>query len=71
MALSKNFDLDVDAPNKVPLTLRRAADSFYESAADLTAAWRDKGAGRPWDIIAKELEAAADRIDKKLKAIGF
>jgi hypothetical protein len=65
------LDLDVDAPDKVAPVLASAAQQFYDSASELQSAWQEKAAGRPWEIIAKELEAAASRIKKKLATIGF
>ncbi len=60
------LDLDVDTPEKALEVLGRAVDAFYESAVDLEASWQDKSAGRPWRIIAKEIEAAIARIERKL-----
>lgn len=62
--MSRSLDLDVDSPEKVARILRDAAESYYESASELESAWQDSGAGRPWEKIAKILEAAADRVDK-------
>ena len=60
------MDLDVDSPEEVADVLDEAAQAYREGAAELEAAWQDKGAGRPWDIIARELEGCAERIRKKL-----
>jgi len=65
------LSLDVDAPDKVAPVLMTAADRFYEDAGELEGVWQEKSAGRPWEIIAKELEAAADRITVKLKRLGW
>ncbi len=62
----RDLDLDVDAPDNVSQVLRDAAEAYYESASELESAWQDKGAGRPWTVIAKILERAADQIDKKI-----
>ena len=62
----KDFDLDVDSPDEVANVLRDAADAYHESASELDASWQDKSAGRPWTIIARILEKAADQIDKAL-----
>ena len=62
----KSLDLDVDAPDEVPKVLRAAAESYYESASELEAAWQDPGAGRPWTVIAKILERCADQIEEKI-----
>jgi len=61
-----NLDLNVDAPDKVPHVLREAAQAYYESEGELATAWQDKGAGKPWGIIAKILEKAADQIERKI-----
>jgi len=61
------FDLDVNAPDKVAIVLRAAAQAYAESAAEIEVTWQSKGAGRPWIKIAAVLEKAADRIDKILK----
>jgi len=66
MPRTKSLDLDVDAPDKVSQVLRDAAEAFYESAGELEGAWQDPGAGKPWEKIAKILEAAADKIDKQI-----
>jgi hypothetical protein len=60
------YNLDVDSPEKVLVVLRDAAQSFYESAGELESAWQDKNAGKPWILIAKELERASDNIERKL-----
>jgi hypothetical protein len=64
--MDDDMNLDVDAPDEVSDVLRTAADKYYESAGELESSWQDKGAGRPWEIIAKILEHAADQIDKKV-----
>ena len=62
----KSMDLDVDAPDKVSDRLLNAAEAFYESASELEADWQDRGAGKPWTMIAKILESAAMKIKAKL-----
>jgi hypothetical protein len=57
-------DLDVDVPEKVPAVLRAVAQRYYESAADLQAAWQDKHAGRVWREFAQILERAAASCDR-------
>lgn len=57
-----DLSLDVDAPNKVAPVLERAADAYRESASELSSAWNDKGAGRPWDRIASVMDRAANSI---------
>lgn len=61
-----NLDLDVDSPEKVIPVLRRAIEAFYDSAVELESAWQDRSAGKPWIVIAKELEKAANNIEKKI-----
>lgn len=62
----RDLDLNVDSPEEVPRILRRAAEAFEESNAELCASWQDAEAGRPWSQIARILERAADQIDKVL-----
>lgn len=57
---------DPAAPDGVARILRNAADLMREQASELDSAWQDKGAGKPWDMIAKELEACATKIERKL-----
>jgi hypothetical protein len=64
--MARSLDLDVDSPDKVSRILRNAAERFYEDAGELEASWQDPGAGRPWTLIAKILDRAADSIDKKI-----
>ena len=60
------LDLDVDAPDKVAPVLYKAAEQFYYSAGELEAAWQSKSAGRPWIVIARILENAANQIEKRI-----
>ena len=64
--MDKRFSLDVESPEQVSAVLRAATQAYYESQGELQSAWQDKNAGREWSIIARELERAADRIDKKI-----
>lgn len=57
---------DPTAPDGVPDVLRAAANKMREQSAELNSAWQEGGAGRPWDMIADELERAATRITKRL-----
>lgn len=59
-----DIDLDVDTPEKVVSVLRGAAQTYYESAEDLSSSWQDPQAGKIWEKIAKILDKAADQIDK-------
>lgn len=68
--LSK-FSLDVDSPNEVPDVLRDVAEEYYQTASELESAWQDRNASRPWIIIARTLEQAADKIETQLKRYGY
>ena len=59
-------DLNVDHPDKVATILRNAAQAAYEAAGELSAAWQDKTAGAPWNVVAKELERCATRIEDRI-----
>jgi hypothetical protein len=63
---SADLDLDVDAPEKVPTVLRCVAERYYESHAELAAAWQDKHAGQVWTALARILERAALECDKAI-----
>lgn len=67
----KKLDLDVHSPGFVSPVLREAARVFYESAGELESTWQDRSAGRPWAEIAAILDHAADKIDARLKRIGW
>jgi hypothetical protein len=62
----RTVDLNVASPEEVPTILYRAAEYYYESASELALAWQDRGAGKPWLMIARILEAAAEKIEKNL-----
>lgn len=64
--LEKKLDLDVDTPEAAVKIIRDAIDAYYESSSELKGAWQDKGAGRPWKIIAQGLEKALSHIEKNL-----
>jgi len=61
------LNLDVDTPEKVAPVLRRAAEAFFDAAGELESAWQDPHAGRPWQRIAKILDACAEKIDAALE----
>jgi hypothetical protein len=61
------FDLDVDAPNKVPGVLRAAAQAYWEAQAELPIVWQDEGAGRVWGRYAHILKQAAERCESAMK----
>jgi len=60
----KNLDLDVDAPERVADVLKRAAQAYYESHSELSAAWQDRHAGRVWSKLGAEFEKFAARVEK-------
>jgi hypothetical protein len=60
------LNLDVDSPEKVAVVLRRAVDAFHQSATELSGAWQDRSAGKPWETIAVILESAASQIERKI-----
>jgi hypothetical protein len=62
-----SLDLDVDAPEKVPQVLRRAADKFRESTDELQSAWQDEHAGKVWTAIATILDRAASACEKAIE----
>jgi len=65
------MNLDVSSPPQVIKVLEQAAQRFYDDASQLEGDWQDRGAGRPWVEAAKALEAAAQRLRKALKRIGY
>jgi hypothetical protein len=65
------MNLDVSSPPQVIKVLEQAAQRFYEDASRLQEDWQDPGAGRPWVEAARALEAAATRLRKALKRIGW
>lgn len=62
----KEYNLDVDAPEKVPEVLHRVADAYRDSQSTLQSDWQDKNAGKIWGKIATILEKAADQINKEI-----
>ncbi len=57
------LNLDVDDPDKVADILRRAAEFYRASGAELRSAWQDPNL-KVWDHIAVVLERAAKSVDK-------
>lgn len=57
--------IGANSPEELIANLRKAAQAFYESHGELSGAWQDKQAGAIWSFAARELERAADRIEKK------
>jgi hypothetical protein len=64
--MTRDLDLDVDAPDQVPGILRAAVETYLDSRAELQLAWQDKKAGEVWAKIARELERVADKIEDLL-----
>lgn len=62
--MKPNLDLNVDAPDKVALVLRAAAQAFAESEVELQAAWGEPSAGRVWRELAKIMDRAADSAER-------
>jgi hypothetical protein len=54
------------SPELIPSVLHAAARNMMEQAAELNSAWQDSSAGKPWEIIALELIACANRIQRRL-----
>lgn len=65
------FDLDVDSPEQIAPVLESAAEEFSADAIELESAHQDTTAGKPWTIVADELNKAAERIGKRLKKMGY
>lgn len=65
--MTKETDLAAAAsPEKVIEILRNNIEQFYMAAGELDCAWQDNAAGKPWQVIAIELEKAIERIQRKL-----
>lgn len=65
--MNRTTDLNEPAsPEDVPAVLQYAAEKMREQASELQSAWQDKNAGKVWDIIARELDRAAERIASKI-----
>lgn len=65
------YNLDVAAPEEVPIVLETVANFYRESAAELESAWQDRSAGKVWDDFATILECAAESCRKALIRRGF
>ena len=55
---------EVATPEDAIQQMRDAAQAYNEAAAELQAAWQDDDAGKVWEILAYDLEAAADRAQE-------
>lgn len=65
------YNLDVDAPEKVPIVLETVANYYRESASELASAWQEKSAGKIWDDFARILDRAAQQCRKAVaKRLG-
>lgn len=69
MAKKRSIDLDVEGVEEVAPLLRRAAKWYRESADELADDEDDERAGKPWAVIAKVLDAAAEEIDGRLSRL--
>jgi len=65
------LSLDVSSPDDVLEVLGVAADEFRYTASVLEESWQERTGAKPWDIMADELDRAADRIEKRLKKLGY
>ena len=63
--MKRSQDLDVDSPDKIVDVLRNASEAAYEASNELESAWQEKEYN--WKMIGRELERAADKIEKNLK----
>jgi hypothetical protein len=59
--VNHKYNLDVDAPEKLPLVLETVAALYRESAAELSSAWQDRQAGKVWSDFATILDRAAEQ----------
>ncbi len=68
MAPEKSMDLDkAQNPLDVVYLLEQAAYRFAEDAGELSSAHQDESAGKPWEIVAAELDSCAMKLETKLK----
>lgn len=66
----RNLNLnDANTPDTLVVTLRQASEQFAEDAANMDAA--DFLSGKVWQIVAQELERAADRIVRRAAKSGY
>lgn len=61
---ANDYDLDIDAPEKLAPQLRAIADHYRESAAELASAWCDPSAGKVWEDYARILDRAAASAER-------
>lgn len=61
---------DAQAPEDVPAILRRAAEKYREAPGDLSSVWGDPAAGAVWEVIARSLDVAADKIERQVERRG-
>ena len=60
-----DLNLDVASPAEALRVLRAARDTYADAASECTSNWQDEGAGKPWTILAQELDKAIDRIEAR------
>ncbi len=63
--MADDLSLDVGGPEEVARVLRRAAERYRASRAELQAAWQDQGAGAVWSTLARILDAAAGKAERE------
>jgi hypothetical protein len=69
--MQDRYNLDVAAPEDVPIVLETVANFYRESASELAGAWQDQGAGKVWEDFAKILDRAAESCRKAIaKRLG-
>ena len=66
-----SLDLNVASVDRVAPVLHAAVDVYYEAGSELTAAWQQKSAGRPWERIARILDSAATLIERVVREEGL
>lgn len=71
MKLDDKMNLDVAAPDLVPMVLSRVVEKYRASAAELRSAWQDGNAGAEWNKIANVLEKADVKIREMLASMGY
>lgn len=64
------YNLDVTAPDRVPIVLETVADFYRESADELASTWQD-GSGAIWNDFAIILDRAAAACRKAMERRGL
>ena len=67
MAPKQSMDLDKAVnPLDVVFLLEQAAYRFQDDASELSSAHQDESAGKPWQIVAEELDSCATKLHNAL-----